>query len=245
MSFRGSFDWFSSLHQGGKRAISFTLTCKNMLMPETFDCAIIDSSGQQPTQIRRRLKLKPNESFTFNYDTCGWDWCQGDLFAILGKNDKIQKRWELNLKVYGKGECPECHGSHRCVKCNGTGTIRNQHIHTISACPTCNGTGVCQTCYVPIRQGSNLANQVYGNVQMPNSEMSRQRKIEALRRTISELQSKIEKEEWNQRMWQLKGMDVSAHTAYSSQLELKHMYERQLIQAQYELQQIESLQVKM
>ena len=36
-------------------------------------------------------------------------------------------------------------------------------------------------------------------------------------------------------------MDVSSHTAYSSQLELKHMYERQLIQAQYELQQLENM----
>ena len=76
---------------------------------------------------------------------------------------------------------------------------------------------------------------------MPNPALNRQRKIEALRRTISDLQSKIEKEEWNQRMWQLKGMDVSSHTVYSSQLELKHMYERQLIQAQYELQQLENM----
>ncbi len=76
---------------------------------------------------------------------------------------------------------------------------------------------------------------------MPNPALNRQRKIEALRRTISDLQAKIEKEEWNQRMWQLKGMDVSSHTAYSSQLELKHMYERQLIQAQYELQQLENM----
>ncbi len=212
-----------------------------MFQRETFDCAIIDSTGQTPTQIRRQLKLKPNESFTFNYDTCGWDWCQGDYFAILDKNDKIKKRWDLELKIYKRGECPECHGSHRCIKCNGNGTITDHRTHTVSKCRTCNGTGVCQTCYVPIRQGSNLANQIYVNVQMPNPEMSRQRKIETLRRTISDLQAKIEKEEWNQRMWQLKGMDVSSHTAYSSQLELKHMYERQLIQAQYELQQIESL----
>ena len=241
MSFRGSFDWFTSLHQGGKRAISFTLTCKNMLMPETFDCAIIDSTGQQSTQIRRRLKLKPNESFTFNYDTCGWDWCQGDFFAILGKKDKILKRWELNLKIYGRGECPDCHGSHRCVKCNGTGTIRNQHSHTISACPTCNGTGVCQKCYVPMRAGTNLANEVYGGIQMPNPELNRQQRISALQRTISELQSKVEKAEWDARMMQRKGMDVSSHIAYSSQLELKHQYERQLIQAQCELQQLESM----
>ena len=241
MSFRGSFDWFTSLHQGGKRAISFTLTCKNMLIPETFDCAIIDSTGQQPTQIRRRLKLKPNESFTFNYDTCGWDWCQGDFFAILGNNDKIQKRWELNLKVYGRGECPDCHGSHRCVKCNGIGTIRNQHVHTISACPTCNGTGICQKCYVPMRAGTNLSNEVYGNAQVPNPLMNRQSKIAALKKTISELQSKIEKADWDLRMMQLKGMDVSSHTVYSSQLELKFQYERQLIQLQYELQQLENM----
>ena len=241
MSFRGSFDWYTSLHQGGKRAISFTLTCKNMLMPETFDCAIIDSTGQQQTQIRRRLKLKPNESFTFNYDSCGWDWCQGDFFAILGKNDKIQKRWDLNLKVYGRGECPECHGGHRCVKCNGTGTIRNSHNHTIDSCPTCNGTGICQKCYVPMRAGTNLANEVYGRIQMPNPELNRQQRISALQRTISDLQSKIEKADWDSRMMQRKGMDVSSRIAYSSQLELKHQYERQLIQAQYELQQLESM----
>lgn len=243
MSFRGTFDWFTSLNQGGKRAISFTLTCKNMFMPETFDCAIIDSTGQQPTQIRRQLKLKANQSFIFNYDTCGWNWCQGDYFAILGKNDKIKKRWDLKLKIYGRGECPECHGSHRCVKCNGTGTIQNRHTHTIEACSTCNGTGICQKCYVPLRSGTNLANEVYGNVQIPNSDLSRQRKIEALRSTIADLQSKIEKEEWNQRMWQLKGLDVSARTAYSSQINLKYQYERQLLQAQSELRQLESLQL--
>lgn len=240
MSFRGSFDWYTSLNQGGKKAISFTLTCKNMLMPETFDCAIIDSTRQQPTQIRRRLKLKPNESFTFNYDTCGWNWCQGDAFVILGKNDKIHKRWDLNLKVYGRGECPECHGSHRCVKCNGTGTIRNNYNHTISSCPTCNGTGICQKCYVPMRAGTNLANEVYGGIQMPNPELSRLRRISALQKTTNDLQSKIEKAEWDARMMQRKGMDVSSHISYSSQLELKHQYERQLTQAQYELQQLEN-----
>lgn len=241
MSLKGSFDWFISLHQGGKRAVSFTLTCKNMLMPETFDCAIIDSTGQQPTQIRRGLKLKPNESFVFNYDTCGWDWCQGDFFAILGKKDKIEKHWDLNLKIYGRGECPECHGSHRCVKCNGTGTIRNLHTHTISSCAICNETGVCQKCYVPVRPGTNLANAVYGGVQMPNPDMNRQRKIAALQRTISELQAKIEKADWDARIMQRKGTDVSLRTVYSSHLELKHQYQRQLLQAQYELQQLESM----
>lgn len=241
MSFRGSFDWFISLNQGGKRAISFTLTCKNMLMPETFDCAIIDSTGQQQAQIRRQIKLKPNQFLTFNYDTCGWDWCQGDFFAILGKNDKIKKRWDLNLKIYSRGECPECHGSHRCVKCNGTGIIKNQHTHTISSCQACAGTGVCQRCYVPIRPDSNLSYAVYNGVQMPDTKMSRQRRIETLRRTIVELQGKIEQENWDQRMMQLKGMDVSSRIAYSSHLELKHKYEMQLMHAQSELQQLEAI----
>lgn len=241
MSLRGSFEWFRSLHQGGRKAISFTLTCRNMFQREIFDCAIIDSTGQTPPLIRRQLALKPNESFTFNFDTCGWDWCQGDFFAILEKNDKVGQRWDLNLKVYGRGECPECHGSHRCGKCNGTGTIKDARSHTLSACTTCSRTGVCQTCYVPVRVGSTMANAVNGGVQMPNPEMSRQRKIAALQKTIGDLQAKIEKTEWDIRMMQLKGMDMASRMAYSSQLELKHQYERQLIQAQYELQQLESM----
>ena len=241
MGLRGSFDWFRSLHQGGKKAISFTLTCDNMITNEIFDCAIIDSTGQQPTQVRRQLKLKPNESMTFNYDTCGWDWCQDDYFVILGKGDAIKKRWDLNLKIYGRGECPECHGSHRCVKCNGSGILKNVHTHSMSTCPTCNGTGECQKCYVPLRAGSSLASVVYGGGAIPNPGLSRQRKMEALRRTIADLQSKIEREELNQRMMQWKGMDIAARVAYSSQMELKHQYERQLIQAQYELQQLESM----
>lgn len=245
MGLKGSFTWFVSLHQGGRKAVSFTLTCKNMLKAETFDCAIIDSTGQLPAQIRRQLKLKPNESFTFNYDTCGWEWCQGDFFAILGKNDKIEQRWDLNLKVYARGECPECHGSHRCIKCNGAGTLSNPHTHTISHCTVCGGTGVCQECYVPVRTGSSMADAVYGSAgTMPNPTASRQLKIDALRRTIAELQAKIEKEEWNMRMMQLKDMDVSLRMVYSSQMELKHQYERQLIQARHELQQLENMNLQ-
>ena len=241
MSFRGSFSWFNSLHQGGKRAISFTLTCSNMFQRETFDCAIIDSTGQTPTQIRRQLKLKPNESFTFNYDTCGWNWCQGDYFAILEKKDKIKKRWDLELKIYGRGECPECHGSHRCIKCNGNGTITDHRTHTVLKCKTCNGTGFCQKCYVPIRGADPLSNEVYGNGSLPNVDANRQRKIAALQRTISDLQAKIEKVDWDARMMQRKGTDVSLHMVYSSHIELKHQYERQLLNAQHELQQLESI----
>lgn len=241
MALKGSFNWYNSLHQGGRKAISFTLYCDNMFQSETFDCAIIDSAAQVTPQIRRQIILKAKQSFRFDFDSCGWDWCVGDYFAILGKNDKIVKRWELNLKIYAVGECPDCHGTHKCKFCNGKGTVDNKHIHTISPCSACNGTGVCQACYVPIRQGSNLDDQVLGNVQMPNPDISKQKRIEALRQIISDLQSRIEKEEWNLRMWQLKGMDMSARTAYNSQLNLKFTYERRLLQAQYELQQLESM----
>lgn len=241
MSFRGTFEWYKSLHQGGKKAISFTLTCKNMFKTETFDCAIVDSSGQEPTQIRRQLKLKPNESLTFNYDSCRWDWSQGDYFCILGKKDKVEQRWDLNLKIYSRGECPDCHGSHRCQTCNGSGIINNRRTHTINTCNACNGTGVCQRCYVPIRSGTTLAQEVYGSQPLPNANFNKQKKIAALHQIISDLESKISKADMDIRMMQFKGMDVSARTAYMSHVEMMHSFRRQLINAQYELQQLESM----
>ena len=51
MGLKGKFEWYNSLHQGGKKAITFSLRCSNMIQSETFDCAIIDGFGQQPPQI--------------------------------------------------------------------------------------------------------------------------------------------------------------------------------------------------
>lgn len=241
MALKGSFSWYNSLHQGGRKAISFTLVCDNLFQSETFDCAIVDGTGQLPPQIRRQVKLKSKQSFRFDYDSCGWEWCQGDYFAILGKNDKIEKRWNLNLKVYAPGECPDCHGTHRCLKCNGTGVMRDGSTHTISSCTACYGTGICQRCYVPIRQASRMAAAVYGGTQIPNADASRQRKIAALRKTISELQANLERAEWEEREMKRRCMDLHSNTVYSNQLQLKHFYERQLIHAQYELSQLESM----
>lgn len=240
MALKGTFHWFNSLHQGGRKAISFTLYCDNLFQSETFDCAIIDGSGQLPSQIRRQLTLKAKQSFKFDYDTCGWNWCVGDYFALLGKNDQIQKRWDVDVKIYGQGECPDCHGTQRCSQCNGSGSIYHMQIHSYSQCPVCGGTGVCPTCYVPIRQGTNFGNQIIGNVQSPNSEINRQRKINALRERISDLQSKIEQAEWEKRMMQLRGTNLSSRTVYGAHINLIHEYKMQLINAQYELQQIEN-----
>ena len=239
MSFKGKFEPFTSLRKGGRKAYSFILTCKNMFLTETFDCAILDNSGQQSTQFFRHERLKANESRVFNIDTCGWDWCQGDSFVILDKKNHIKKHWSLNLKIFARGECPECHGNHKCVNCNGLGVIKDIHTHTISSCRACDGTGICQKCYVPVRLGTNLANEVYNGSSIPDSSLSREKRIAALHKTISELQAKIEKVEWDARMMQRKGTDVSSHMVYSSQLELKHQYQRQLLQAQHELQQLE------
>ena len=241
MALKGTFSWINSLHQGGRKAISFTLYCSNMFQSETFDCAIIDSSGQNPPQIRRMITLKPKQSFKFDYDTCGWNWCVGDYFVILGKNDKILKRWDVDVKVYGQGECPDCHGTHKCRQCNGSGTIYHRQVHSYTQCTACNGTGTCQTCYVPTRESTNFTNQVLGNAPMSDPNVSRQRKIIALRERINDLQSKIEQAEWEKRMMQLRGTDVSSRMVYSSHINLMHNYKMQLIHAQSELQQLENM----
>lgn len=241
MALKGTFNWFNSLHQGGRKAISFTLYCDNLFQSETFDCAIIDGSGQLPPQIRRQVTLKAKQSFRFDYDTCGWNWCIGDYFALLGKNDQIQKRWDVDMKIYGRGECPDCHGTQRCRQCYGAGSIYQKQIHSYSQCPACNGTGVCQTCYVPIRQGTNIGNQVLGNVQTPIPDINRQRKINSLRERIIDLQSKIEQAEWEKRMMQKKDIDHTSQIMYGAHISLIHEYRMQLINAQFELQQLENM----
>lgn len=240
MGFKGTFSWINAAHLGGRKAISFTLECTNLLLEKEFDCAIFDGTGQRPPQIRRKVSLHPRKSFVFNYDTCGWDWCPGDYFAILGRKDKIVQRWDLDLQTYKPGECPDCHGTHKCIACNGTGQIMDIYSHTYNTCAKCKGTGVCQTCFVPTRQDAMSPGERYTDGLSSLAQESRQRKIAVLQKSISELQSKIEKVEWDLRIMQVRGRDVSSHSVYSAQLSLKYQYERQLLNYQYELQQLEN-----
>lgn len=247
MSFRGEFNWIQCLHQGGRKAISFTLKCTNMFQTETFDAAIIDGNGQLQPMMFRQQRLAANKSLRFDFDTVGWDWCQGDTFAIIDKKGQMDKKnkWTLNLRVPAPGECRECHGTHKCKYCNGTGMITNHRQHEIESCTACHGTGVCQNCYVPFRNGAAGGTvgmgSTYNPADMPNPSAARQHKADSLRQRIQELQAKLERAEWDERIMKLRGTDVSSRRVYMSQVGLKYQYERQLSELQYELQQLERL----
>lgn len=151
MGWKGTFSRIQSTRLRGTSMISFTLKNDNLLLSEKVDIAIFDSYGQQPFYFRGQ-ELKAGKSLRFDYDTVGWTWCQGDRIAILGKNDKIKEVWTLQMKEYAPGECPECHGTHRCGTCNGQGFVYpSGKVESFQTCPHCGGTGICPTCDVPYR----------------------------------------------------------------------------------------------
>ena len=254
MSFKGQFNWIQSMRQGGRKAISFTLTCTNLFKSETFDAAIVDGTGQLQPILFSQLSLGSKKSFRFDIDTVGWDWCQGDTFAILDKNGQIGKanKWTLNIHVPAPGECHDCHGTHKCKQCNGTGIVTNNYSHEISSCEVCHGTGICQTCFVPFRNVTNLNSTFQQNVgtgygdnkasiYSSNQEAAKQRKIMALRQSIQELQTKIDRADWDERFMKFRGTDISSRRVYMSQVSLKYQYEKKLSELQYQLQQLENL----
>lgn len=253
-SFKGQFSWIQSMRQGGRKAISVSLTCTNLFQSETFDAAIIDGTGQLQPMVFTQLTLGAKKSLRFDMDTVGWDWCQGDTFAILDKNRQMDKhnKWTMNIKVPAPGECRDCHGTHKCKQCNGTGIVTNNYTHEVSSCNVCHGTGVCQACYVPFRNVATTSVNFQPNVMggygynassnvSSNQEAAKQRKIAALRQSIQELQAKIERADWDERMMKLRGTDISSRRVYISQVNLKLQYERQLCELQYRLQQMEKL----
>lgn len=76
----------------------------------------------------------------------------------------------------------------------------------------------------------------------PNVSRIRERKIAAIQQRIGELQAKIAKCDWDEKMMQLRNADITLHNTYSSQLNLKYQYQRQLHELQYQLQQLEGMQ---
>lgn len=240
MGLKGTFEWYKSLRTGGRKAISFTLKCDNILQSETFDCAIMRGDGSIQPMVFRQLKLKANQAVQFNYDTIDWQWCNGDTFAILGKKDKIKQRWDLSISTYAPGECPECHGTHKCRICSGRGFVYLPN-RSIEQCSACFSTGICQECYVPQRNEQTFHSPTH----IENIQSSNNRKIdvqvENLRRAISDLQQKIEKTQWDMRMMQLKDMDQRNSSVYLSYDHLLHQYNIQMFELQNRLAQLENL----
>ena len=112
MSFKGKFELTTSTRVSGVRIYSFVLKCTNLFQSEKVDCLIGYEGCPQPF-IFRDQTFKAGRSYRFDFDTVDWQWYQHDYFAILGKNDKIVEKWQLNLKEYKPGECPECHEDDR------------------------------------------------------------------------------------------------------------------------------------
>lgn len=153
MSFKGTFRRVPSSRLGNIIILSFELKCTNMMFGETVDVGLFPSDGSQPWYFRD-LKFKAGQTYVFNHDTVDWSWYQGDYAAILGKNNQIIDRWELRLKEYGPGECPDCHGTKKCRACNGRGLIfpTGKIWEEYQSCKACGGTGICHTCDIPRRK---------------------------------------------------------------------------------------------
>lgn len=239
MSYKGHFEWIQSLRLGGRRAISFTLTCTNLLSGDTFTAAILDGSGASQPLYFNNQSIPARKSLRFDYDTVGWDWCQGDKFVILDKRGRVKQEWVVNMRTYAYGECPSCHGTHRCPQCSGTGRITDRRTHMVESCRACAGTGQCQTCYLPVRATSNVGQNIVPNQMTNHSEESKRRRVADINRRIYELKAKIEKIEWDLRIMKLRNQSYSSHMTYTSILQLKFTYEQQLIKLQSELRQLE------
>jgi len=153
MSLKGSFTLFYPQRLGGHiKTWQFVLKNTNMMFSETVDVMLMDCHGQKPFYFRN-VKLKAGESVAFNLDTVDWEWYQDDFAAIIDSNNKIHKKWQFHIKEYKPGECPDCHGTHKCRYCHGQGMIYPPgKIWEAKACDHCGGTGTCYTCDIPRRK---------------------------------------------------------------------------------------------
>lgn len=237
------YEWqqYGSTRKGGQLSFSLMITCTRWFKTEKVAFRLVDGSGQLPPKDGY-IELAPDMSVRIDYDHYDWDWCDGDYIIIFDKQGREYDRKVFRKRTYAPGECPECHGSHQCATCRGTGRITDR-MHMVSTCPRCLGTGVCQTCYVPMRTipgswGSTVATNVN-----PNVEMSRQQRAAAIRKRIVDLEAMISQCEFDERMRKMRtanfGYDTSRTTDDMRQAQLKYTYQSQLIQLRNELEQLE------
>lgn len=152
-NFKGKFELYASTRMNGFNFYSFILKCTKWFGSETVDCMISFQNNPTPWYWRSK-RFEAGRSYAFNYDTVDWQWYNHDFFAILDKKGNIAQKWELNLKEYGPGECPDCHGTHVCKYCHGQALSFNpsHYMEGIQTCKYCGGTGICQKCNIPIRK---------------------------------------------------------------------------------------------
>lgn len=236
MSFTGKFN--RVLSQKSEVIIySFSLTCTNWVQSETIDFMLSDAQNVQP-QVYRRKTIKAGNTFTFNSDTCGWQWCQGDFFAILNKNGKIDQSWQLRIKEYAPGECPECHGTHQCGHCRGQGVWADLKYGTgIQTCQYCGGTGFCSTCNIP-RRNIQVAPQNFGfDSRVSNVNTSnKHRRIADIQNDIQFAKMQLERAEKNYEWNKLNGLYNDSYIMQQNEINLISSYRRRLIDLEYELQ---------
>ena len=241
-----SYEWqqYGSLRKGGQLSWSLMLTCTRWFKTEKIAFRLVDGSGQIPPKDGY-VELEAGKSVRIDYDTYDWDWCDGDMIIIFDSKGREYDRQVLHMRTYAPGQCPECHGSHQCATCKGTGRVTDK-LRMVSTCPRCLGTGLCQTCYVPTRRGMMAMADAGASVAdgaHPNVGASRQRRVQALRSQIADLQEKINRCEFNEKMRTLHtsihGYDPTMGTIDMAQANLKYKYQQLLMQAQQELAELE------
>ena len=243
------YEWqqYGSLRKGGQLSFSLMITCTRWLRSEKVTFRLVDGSGQLPPKDGY-IVLEAGKSVRIDYDTYDWDWCNGDFIVIYDKKGREYDRKVFNKPTYAPGECPECHGSHQCAACKGTGRVMDK-FRQVTTCQRCLGTGLCQTCYVPTRQAGAIYNMGNAGTSVstatnPNVEGSRERRIIALRKRIAELREMISHCDFEQKMRKLDtsihGYDSSMTTNDMQQAQLKYTYQTQLQQLQFELEQLET-----
>ena len=244
MDLEYTWERYGSDRKGGRLSFSLLITCTRRFFSEKVKFRLVDGSGQLPP-VNDSIELVAGTSFRINYDTYDWDWCDGDYIIIFDKKGREYDRKIFRMKTYAPGECPECHGSHHCATCHGTGRITDR-MHMVSTCPQCLGTGLCQTCYVPTRTmpGASFGSTIATNMN-PNVEMSQHQRAADLRKRIMELEQMISQCDFDERMRKMRtanfGYDTSRTTDDMRQAQLKYTYQSQLIQLRHELEQLERM----